>query len=90
MALKHKLESGETSTAKIDGLTPEQRLFLSYGLGWCGNVTPELLRDMASNNPHSPPQYRVNGVVSNMPEFQQAFSCKKGQPMVRENACRVG
>lgn len=89
MALKHKLESGETSTAKIDGLTPEQRLFLSYGLSWCGNLTPELLRDMASNDPHSPPQYRVNGVVSNTPEFQQAFSCKKGQPMVRENLCHV-
>lgn len=89
MALEHKLQSGETSTVKIDGLTPEQRLFLSYGLSWCGNVTPEFLRDMASNNPHSPPQDRVNGVVSNMPEFQQAFGCKKGQPMVRENRCHV-
>jgi ketosteroid isomerase-like protein len=89
MALKHKLENGETRLAKIDGFTPEQRLFLSYGLSWCGNLTPELLRDMASSDPHSPPQYRVNGVVWNMPEFQQAFGCKKGQPMVRENACRV-
>src|SRR4029077_2172177 len=44
---------------------------------------------MAQSNPHSTAQARANGVVSNMPEFQKAFGCKKGQPMVRENACRV-
>lgn len=89
MALKHSQETGKTSSAKIDGFTPEQRLFLSYGLSWCANVRPEFLRDMASNNPHSPPQFRVNGVVSSMPEFQHAFNCNSGQPMVRVNACRV-
>lgn len=47
------------------------------------------MRTIVLTNPHSLPKYRVNNVVSNMPEFQQAFSCKKGQPMVRENACRV-
>jgi endothelin-converting enzyme/putative endopeptidase len=44
---------------------------------------------LAQSNPHSTPQARANGVVSNMPEFQKAFGCKKGQPMVRENACHV-
>jgi putative endopeptidase len=43
----------------------------------------------AITNPHSPGKYRINGVVINMPEFQQAFSCKAGQPMVREDRCRV-
>ena len=43
----------------------------------------------AQTNPHSPGRYRVNGVVSNMPEFQKAFSCKPDAPMVRQNACRV-
>ena len=43
----------------------------------------------AQTNPHSPGRYRVNGVVSNMPEFQKAFSCKADAPMVRQNACRV-
>jgi endothelin-converting enzyme/putative endopeptidase len=40
-------------------------------------------------DPHSPLDYRINGVVSNMPEFAQAFSCQVGQPMVRQAACRV-
>jgi endothelin-converting enzyme/putative endopeptidase len=46
-------------------------------------------REMAITNPHSPEEYRINGVVSNMPEFASAFSCKAGQKMVRENVCRV-
>jgi predicted metalloendopeptidase len=40
-------------------------------------------------DPHSPGQFRVNGTVSNMPEFAKAYSCKKGDAMVRENACHV-
>ena len=74
---------------KVDGFTPEQRLFLSWGAVWCQNVTDAQARLRAATDPHSPGQYRVNGVVSNMPEFQKAFGCKTGQPMVRENACRV-
>ena len=74
---------------KIDGFTPEQRLFLSFGQIWCTNRTDEQARLRALTNPHSPGQYRVNGVASNMPEFQKAFGCKPGQPMVRKNPCRV-
>jgi endothelin-converting enzyme/putative endopeptidase len=74
---------------KVDGLTPEQRLFLGWGQIWCQNATEEALRLQASVNPHSPGRERVNGVVQNMPEFQKAFACKAGQPMVREPACRV-
>jgi endothelin-converting enzyme/putative endopeptidase len=40
-------------------------------------------------DPHSPGRFRVNGVLQNMPEFKEAFSCKAGQPMVSETACRV-
>ena len=46
-------------------------------------------REWALTDPHSPLEYRINGVVSNMPEFAQAFSCQVGQPMVRQPACRV-
>jgi putative endopeptidase len=74
---------------KIDGFTPEQRFFLSFGQIWCENEREEALRLGARTDPHSPGKARVNGVVENMPEFQQAFACKAGQPMVAANACRV-
>jgi endothelin-converting enzyme/putative endopeptidase len=73
----------------IDGFTPEQRFFLGFGRVWCEKQRPEYLRTQVSTNPHSPGKYRVNGVVQNMPEFQKAFGCKAGQPMVAENACHV-
>ena len=73
-----------------DGLTPQQKFFLAYGQTWCSTWTPELLRLIAQSNPHSPPEFRVNGVVSNMPEFQKAFGCKKGQPMVRRMPATCG
>jgi endothelin-converting enzyme/putative endopeptidase len=72
-----------------DGFTPEQRLFLAWGQIWCQNETEESARLRAQTDPHSPGRYRVNGVVSNMPEFQKAFACPAGSPMVRENVCRV-
>ena len=73
----------------IDGLTPAQRFFVGYGQGWCSNTRDETKRMYATIDPHSPDKYRANGVVSNSPEFQQAFQCKAGSPMVRENRCRV-
>ena len=73
----------------IDGFTPEQRFFIGMAQWACGDERPESKRQNAITNEHSPDQYRINGVVSNMPEFGQAFSCKAGQPMVRANACRV-
>ena len=71
------------------GFTKEQLLFLGWGQVWCENQRPEALRLQVNTNPHSPGQFRVIGVVGNMPEFQQAFGCKAGQPMVRRDACRV-
>jgi putative endopeptidase len=73
----------------IDGLTPEQRFFIGYGQSWCGETRDETKRLRATVDPHSPEKYRTNGVVSNMPEFQQAFHCKAGSPMVNQNRCRV-
>ena len=73
----------------IEGLTPEQRFFVGYGQSWCGKVRDESKRLRASIDPHSPEKYRTNGVVSNMPEFQEAFHCKAGSPMVNQNRCRV-
>ena len=73
----------------IEGLTPEQRFFVGYGQSWCGHVRDESKRMRATIDPHSPEKYRTNGVVSNMPEFQEAFHCKAGSPMVNQNRCRV-
>jgi putative endopeptidase len=87
MALMDSLK--DKAKPKIDGFTPEQRFFLGFGQIWCSNVRPEAAALRATVDPHSPGRYRVNGVVSNMPEFQMAFACKVGQPMVRHPACRV-
>ena len=72
-----------------DGLTPEQRFFVGYGQSWCSNQRPEMLRMRATTDPHSPERWRTNGVVVNLPEFQQAFKCKTGQPMAPADRCRV-
>jgi putative endopeptidase len=91
MALEHAIgddQSGKESQ-KIDGFTPEQRFFLGFGRVWCEKRRPEVARMRVLTDPHSPGKYRVNGVVENMPEFQKAWSCKAGEPMVVENACRV-
>ena len=73
----------------IDGLTPDQRFFVGYGQSWCGQSRDETKRLRATVDPHSPEKYRTNGVVSNMPQFQEAFHCKAGSPMVNQNQCRV-
>jgi endothelin-converting enzyme/putative endopeptidase len=73
----------------LDDLTPDQRFFVGYGQSWCGETRDETKRLRATVDPHSPEKYRTNGVVSNMPEFQEAFHCKAGSPMVNQNRCRV-
>ena len=80
---------GATEPPVLDGFTAGQRVFLGYAQAWCQNTTPESERENVITNPHAANRYRVNGVVSNMPEFQQAFSCQADAPMVRVNACRI-
>jgi putative endopeptidase len=90
-ALEHMIAEDKTGKEgqKIDGYTPEQRFFLGFGRVWCEKNRPEISRVKVLTDPHSPGKYRVNGVVQNMPEFQKAWGCKTGQPMVAENACHV-
>ena len=78
-----------TAPSTLDGFTPEQRVFLGWAQQWCENTRPDAERLKAATNPHAANLYRVNGVVSNMPEFAAAFSCAKGSAMVRDNMCRV-
>ncbi len=86
MALMDTVKGREN---KVDGFTPEQRFFVGFAQVFCENISPEQLRMRTMTDPHSPGRFRVNGTVQNMPEFQKAFSCKPGQPMVSANACRV-
>lgn len=87
IAWKKEVEGKSLTDAQ--GFTPDQRFFIGMGQWACENDRPENLRVHAATDPHSPGKYRINGVVSNMPEFQKAFNCKPGQPMVRQDACRV-
>jgi len=87
--LAWKEDTKDQKLEPIDGFTPEQRFFIAYGQSWCSNDRDQTKRLRATVDPHSPEKYRTNGVVSNMPEFRDAFHCKTGQPMVRVNACRV-
>jgi putative endopeptidase len=74
---------------QADGYTPVQEFFLGFGQDWCGDTRPAQLRLQVQTDPHSPRQFRVNGVVQNMREFGEAFGCKEGQAMMPVNACRV-
>jgi putative endopeptidase len=75
--------------ADVEGFTPEQRFYLGYAQVWCQNVREQTSRMLAVVDPHSPGEFRVNGVVMNSDGFQKAFGCKAGQPMVSKDACHV-
>lgn len=90
-ALHHYIADNKSGKASqtIDGYTPEQRFYLGYARIWCELRRPELSRAMVTTNPHSPGKWRVDGVVQNSTDFEHAFSCKAGDPMVSQNACKV-
>jgi predicted metalloendopeptidase len=89
MALMDSLAKHTVSNEKVEGFTPEQRLFIGFAQIWCQNQTDEAARLQAQTNSHSLGRYRTNGVVQNVPEFQKAFMCKEGQPMVSATPCRI-
>ncbi len=89
MALEDALDRGDVKKTKIDGFAPEQRFFIAWAQVWCENRTDESARMAAYTDPHSAGRFRANGVLVNMPEFQQAFGCKAGDKMISSNACRV-
>jgi putative endopeptidase len=86
-----KVDTAGKNLTPIDGLTPDQRFFVGFAQWACANERPEDLRLRAMTDEHSPAQYRINGVVVNMPEFGAAFACKAVSPMVKPAAkvCRV-
>ncbi|WP_263411390.1 M13 family metallopeptidase [Terriglobus tenax] len=82
-------QGGDAATAQIDGYTPQQRYFLGFAQVWCENTREATARLRAKTDPHSSGQWRVNGSIQNFDEFGKAFGCKKGQPMMPVNSCRV-
>ncbi|MEO7326696.1 MAG: M13 family metallopeptidase [Dokdonella sp.] len=83
-----KSREGKQPEATIDGFTPEQQFFLAWGQ-WRGDaIRPETQRTMVQGDPHPIAKFRVNGPLSNLPAFQQAFQCKADAPMVRQGKGR--
>lgn len=83
------LREGAPEVVVADGFTEDQQFFLSVGQAWCTKAREEMERMQAQMGPHSLPRFRVNGSLSNQPEFAEAFSCEAGTPMRPKNACEV-
>src|SRR5271166_3704283 len=73
----------------LDGFSPEQRFFLGWAQVWGANQRAETARLQTNTDPHPLPRFRGNGPISNMEAFAKAFGCKKGDAMVREQACKI-
>jgi putative endopeptidase len=73
----------------IAGMTPTQRFFLGYALAWMVNMRPEAVANQVKSNEHAPAKFRVNGPLSDMPEFYEAFNVKQGDPMWLPDSLRV-
>jgi predicted metalloendopeptidase len=84
-----KTLEGKAEPAKIDGLTGDQRFFLSYARLYASHHRPEFARLIAQTNEHPLGKFRAIGTLSNMPEFAKAFGCAPGTAMVRDPACRI-
>ncbi|HET9960647.1 MAG TPA: M13 family metallopeptidase [Polyangiaceae bacterium] len=76
-----ELQKNASVLKVADGFSEDQQFFLAYGQAWCARYRPELQRLLVQTDPHSPPRFRVNGPLTNLPEFAQAFSCKPAQPV---------
>ena len=74
---------------KISNLTPDQRYFLAYGYAWMVNIKDEALATQIMTDVHAPAQFRINGPLSNMPEFYKAFNVKAGNKMFQPDLLRV-
>jgi len=87
--LSYRALAPSATAPKKDGFTAAQRFFLAWGQIRCENVTPQAAKRRATTDEHAPGRRRVNGVVSNMPEFASAFACKAGTPMAPTKRCAV-
>jgi putative endopeptidase len=89
LAAYHKSLEGKPRPKNINGFTPEQRFFLGWAQVWAQNIRPEAARLRNQTDPHPLGRFRVNGPLSNMQAFAQAFGCKPGDAMVRAERCQI-
>jgi putative endopeptidase len=73
----------------IAGLTPKQRYYLGYSLGWLGHIREEQLKNRLLTDVHSPANYRVNGPFASVDDFYQTFKIRRNSPMYRPDSLRV-
>ena len=83
------LRNSDQPRMVADGFDEDQQFFLSYGQSVCTKWREERLRTLLRTDPHSPQKFRVNGSVSNLPEFARAFSCAEGKPLNPKQRCEV-
>jgi putative endopeptidase len=83
------MRAGAAEVVEADGFSEDQQFFLAQAQAWCGKMHDETLRMLVQTNPHSPPRFRVNGPLSNLPEFAEAFQCAPGTPMRPAKTCSV-
>ena len=90
-AAYQKSLQGKPRPKNINGFTPEQRFFLGWAQVWAQNIRPQAARLRVATDPHPLARFRVNGPLSNMPAFAQAYQCKDGDPMVRppDKRCQI-
>ena len=72
-----------------DGFDDDQQFFLSFGQSQCTKWREERARTLLQTDPHAPAKFRVNGAVTNLPEFARAFSCAAGKPLNPAERCEV-
>ena len=92
LTIAHKaylLSQGGKEAPVLDGFTGEQRFFLGWAQVWKGKYRPELMQMLLSSDPHSPPEYRVNGVVPNIPAFYEAFKIEQSDKLYLDPPKRV-
>lgn len=90
IALKAYRESlGGKDAPVLDGFTGEQRLLIGWAQVWMSKAREQYLRNLVATDPHSPPKFRVNGVVRNVPEFYTSFNVKPSDSLYLDKDARV-
>jgi predicted metalloendopeptidase len=84
-----RLRANAPETIRAGGYTEDQQFFLAAARVWCDNMRPEALRTRVATDGHSPDRFRVNGPMSNMPEFGAAWKCAAGTPMNPTDRCQL-